>query len=173
VSESPLLRVVTSNGEEILDAAATIRNLQDELAGAHRDVRTWRLRYAELARDKEREAQEHKLWPVAIELFLYWKDVTNHPRAEWTASRFWDVLPYLKKYGQLRCKGAIAGCAFDHYSVTQRNGRVKHFDEWERIFSTAGRFEDFLSRVPSHVQAVLDADEAKPTPKTPQQSLDL
>jgi hypothetical protein len=83
------------------------------------------------------------------------------------------VLPFLKKHGPLKCKAAIAGCAYDHFSVKQRNGRVKHFTEWERIFKSADNFEGYLARVPAHVQAALDADEANPQRPTPQQSLDV
>lgn len=167
----PNLSVVTDQGELIEDPALEIRRLQDEVMGLKRDVRAWHYRYAELARDKEQEAMDHKLWPAAVELFAYWKQVCKHPQTEWMSDRFWIVLPFLKKYGFYKCKAAIAGAAYDHYSDTRRNGTAVHYNEWHRIFS-AKDFDRFLASIPEYIKEALDRYEKNPSEhRNPQQNL--
>ena len=43
---------------------------------------------------------------------------------------------------------AIAGAGFDAFSTTRRNGSVKRFDEFERVFGDSGKFEEFVNRAP-------------------------
>jgi hypothetical protein len=122
----------------------------------HRDLRGWAIRYRELQRDKAEDAREHALWPVAEMLFKAWRRRCNHPRSPWTTDRFWVIEPFLSsgRYGgtledRVRlCARAIAGAGFDAFSVKRRNGTVKRFDEFERVFGDSGKFEDFCNRAP-------------------------
>lgn len=51
------------------------------------------------------------------------------------------------------CARAIAGAGFDAFSVQRRNGSVKRFDEWERIYGKG--FEEFCNRAPRDWSPVL------------------
>jgi hypothetical protein len=146
----PALRLVDADTGELLDVGdlPELAQLRDKLAGAERDINAWRMRYAELARDKQAEAIANKLWPVAIRVFEAWKQQCNHPRARWTADRFWLMEPLLVKYSEQECLRAIAGAAYDPFVTTRKNGTTKRHDALELIFRDAGRLEDFANRAP-------------------------
>lgn len=159
------LAVVTIEGEVVQqihtveEARREIQRLTDLLHGAQRDINTWRVRYADLVRDKDQEAQDHKQWPAALRLFQHWKRECNHPNSEWTTDRFWQALPMLTKYGEPMCTAAIEGCAHDHYTTTRRNGTIKHHDGWDLIFRSADKFEEFVNRCPrERLRALIRGD---------------
>lgn len=132
------------------------RRKNDEIAGLERDVRGWAVRYAELKRDRDADAREHDMWPVGQQVFRQWRRDCRHPRSVWTADRFWLLEPFLTnpRYGKTTedrtrlCLLAVAGAAFDAFTVQRKNGSSKRFDEWERIFESAGSFEEFCNRAP-------------------------
>lgn len=136
--------VVVGEAEE----CASCRDLEDKLKGAERDVNTWRLRYAKLARDKEAEAEGDKLFPVVRKLYEVWKRDCKHPRAGWDADCFFVAKPFLKKDGYEMCLRAVAGAAYDPWKAKQRNGYMRRFDEWDRIFGSRSKFESFCNRAP-------------------------
>ena len=142
------LAVVDTETGEVKDSCPGCATLRDQLAGAERDVRAWRARYANLERDTEAEAREHALWDDAKALFGYWKGKTGHSRSRWTADRFWVVEPLLREYGDAMCRKAIDGAAFDPYTTTRRNGSVKRHDDWDLIFRNASKLEEFCNRAP-------------------------
>jgi hypothetical protein len=157
------LRVVEhdDNGEVIHSACPDCRKHIDAMAGLERDIRGWAIRYAELKRDKNLEAEEHPCWEAAKWVFGYWKRTCNHPRARWSHDRFWLVVPFLEheKWGKTLkarialCLLAIAGAKHDAWTVTRKNGSVKRFDEFDRIFATTGSFEEFCKRAPDDAKA--------------------
>lgn len=89
-------------------------------------------------------------------LFKAWRVRCNHPRSPWTEDRFWQIEPYLTggRYGKCLedrvrlCARAIAGAGFDAFEKKRRNGTVKRFDEFNRVFGAADQFEDFCNRAP-------------------------
>lgn len=125
-----------------------IGRLEDQLAGAEREVRAWRARYADAMRDKEQEARKHPLWPKAEDLFGEWQRLTGHTRSKWTPDRFEKVRPYLKSDGYDLCLLAIHGAAFDPYTKARANGSMKRFDDWALIWRDRDKFEEFCSRAP-------------------------
>jgi hypothetical protein len=153
------LRVVEhdDNGEVIQPCAhPECRRRIDEIAGLERDIRGWAARYQELKRDRAREAEEHPCWPAAKWLFAQWKHLCGHPRARWSHDRFWLVQPFLEsdQWGKslkarlALCRLAVEGAAFDAFQVRRKNGAMKRFDEWERIFASSGSLEEFVKRAP-------------------------
>ncbi len=147
----------------------------DEIAELHRKLRGYMLEVRELKRDLAIEAREHPLWPVARRLFDGWRLMCRHPNARWSPDRFWIVEPFLAlpRYApdlQARvvlCTRAIAGARHDCWSVTRRNGTKRRFDEWERVYGSAGAFEEFCNKAPrgwapvlspGMVQAIADAE---------------
>jgi hypothetical protein len=146
----PALRVVNDLGE-VLDEHPEVIRLQDEIAGLQRALASESRKLEQLKRDKAAEAAEHQMWPKALDVFRAWQQATNHPRASWPGTagdRFWAVEPFLRKYGLEQCLRAVAGMAFDHFSVTRKNGTIRRFDEWGRIFSTTDEFEERANRAP-------------------------
>ncbi len=149
-------RVTGEVGEATYPDCAECGRKADEISGLHRDLRGWAIRYRELQRDKAVEAREHPLWPVAHMLFKAWRVRCKHPRSPWTEDRFWTIAPFLTggRYGDTLearvrlCARAIGGAGFDAYEKTRRNGTVKRFDEFDRVFGGADKFEDFCNRAP-------------------------
>lgn len=135
-------------GELIEPECPECRKKQDQIDGLERDVRAWRARYAQLRRDKDREARENPLWPKALELFGEWQAVCGHPRSKWDADSFFLVEPFLKKHGYELCQRAIAGYAFDPFVTTRKNGSKKRHDDWSLIFGDRKHFEEGCNKAP-------------------------
>lgn len=148
MSDHAPLRLVNPDTGEITEHCPNCAHLQDQLDGAEKDVRAWRARHAALKRDKEKEARTNKLWPLALELFGEWKVECNHPRAQWSADRFFLAEPHLKAHGVDMARRAIAGAKFDPMTKQRRNGSIERFDNWDLIFRDAARFESFCNRAP-------------------------
>ena len=143
-----------------------LQGLSDELAGAERDLKTWRRRHAELTRDRWREAQDGPLWPAAVAVFDYWRKQCKHPRSEWTLDRFEMIRPHLERSntGKGRasklseeliarnvelCKLAIDGIAFDPFVTVAKNGRKIVHDGLHLIFEGTDVFEKRCKMAPA------------------------
>lgn len=152
---------------------ARIGELEDQVAGAERDLRGWRYRYRELERDKEAEAKESPHWPTALECFDYWQVECRHPRSEWSAERFYLALPFLRRrnHGREKVLMAIAGAAYDPFVYTLKNGRQQRSDGWEKILENVGTFERFVNKCPRDwVCPPLERLEAEPQAQGPASS---
>jgi hypothetical protein len=145
------------NGEVIETDCAECRKLKDHIAGLESNLKGWAIKYAELKRDKATEAEEHPCWDAGKWLHTYWKQACRHPRSRWSHDRFWLIEPFLvhEKWGKTLharvalCRLAIDGAAYDAWSVTRKNGSVKRFDDFDMIYSSTGKFEDFCKRAPA------------------------
>jgi hypothetical protein len=124
--------------------------LEDVINGLQRDIRGWAARFEELKRDKTQAAKHHEHYHEVEIAFREWQRACNHKRSPYTADRFWIALPFYEnpKYGLKMMLRAVKGAAYDPFEVTRKNGSKKRFDEWERIFASAGNFEDFCNRAP-------------------------
>jgi hypothetical protein len=145
------LHVVNAETGETLAEHPEIAELQVIIKGLERDVRTWIRRYDELRRDKEQEAREDALWPQAVRVFQAWQQATGHTRSTFNAERFFLIQPFLKntkQYGAEICLRAVAGIAYDCFSVKRKNGSVRKFDEWERVFKDARELEERANAAP-------------------------
>lgn len=151
------LRAVDEDGVIVEGGCPNCSQLEDKLSGAERDLNTWRLRYAELKRDKLAEAKQSEHWPFAVELFAYWGEKCNHSNSAWTLDRFQMVEPFLKnrKYGKTieeraaLCRRAIDGIAFDPFITNRKNGTKKRHDGWHLIFDRgADVFEERCNAAP-------------------------
>lgn len=150
----PLIIVNGRTGEQLGPLADEVQGLHDEIRGLHRDVKAEHRRYENLKRDKNREAREHQLWPLAVKLWRYYCRLTGS-RAKFSGERFFLVLPFLEDEGAELCQRAIDGRVAEHFSTTRRNGTTKHYWEWERIFGSMGQgktardnFEESANRAP-------------------------
>jgi hypothetical protein len=144
------LRLIDPATGELVNECPQCLELQDQLEGAQREIRSWRSAYANLKRDKEKEAREHPSWPDAVKLFGEWQQQCNHPRAKWSADRFFVVEPFLRQDGFEMCLRAIAGAAFDPWRSKQprRNGTHERFDDFGTIFKSRKTFEAMCNRAP-------------------------
>ena len=145
------LHIVDADTGSVLDEHPEIQGLRDEIKGLKRDLAAWRRRYAELERDKEREARDSQLWPVAVRVFRAWQLATGHTETCFDHKRFALVEPFLKNRSTASnvCLRAVAGHAFDHFTAERKNGTVRRFDEWERLFKDAGQVEERANRAPA------------------------
>lgn len=162
------------------ELAARIEALQDQIAGAERDLNGWRTRHANLLRDREADARETELWPAALRVFDHWRKRCNHPKAEWTMDRFEMVRPFLERsntgkgkatkltaellaLNEARCMVAVEGIAFDPFKTKRKNGTWRRHDGWHLIFGEADQFEERVKAAPR--EAVERFMPAPPEPK--------
>ncbi len=124
------------------------QELEDQLSGVQKEVQGWRARYANLERDKDREARENALWLPAQALFEHWKKLTGHKNSKWGPGRFRDCESLLRVYGVEVFERAIAGIAYNPYSKIRRNGTTQRYDSWETLCKSAGGLEEYANRAP-------------------------
>lgn len=176
VEDAPAANLVVVNGDtgERLGALADhVQPLEDAVAGLQRDIRGWAARYADLKRDKDGEAKESPVWPVAKKVFDYWRRTCKHPRSAFTLDRFELIRPFLEKLGdkdkppaerlaeaEALCKRAIDGAAHDPFITRRKNGTPKRHDGIDLIFRNADKMEEFCNRAPiNRSSASADAGE--------------
>lgn len=174
-----LLVVDPETGERIGTYGALVQETLDLLAGAERDVRSWRARYADLQRDKEAEARESPVWPAAVRVFDYWRQSCRHPKSEWSLDRFEQVRPFLERSGKGRgravklppqlierneaiCKLAVDGIANDPFITSRKNGTARRHNGWHLIFGSADQFEERCNAAPlERINEVFGAKEER------------
>lgn len=142
--------VIDGDTGEILHECATCYENEIQRKGAERDVRAWRKRYHELERrlDPEGSARKHPLYEDIRALFELWQAECDHPRSKFTADRFRLALPLFDSYGEETCVLAIRGAAYDPFTQQRRNGSTKRFDDWDLIFRSSDKLEEFANRAP-------------------------
>lgn len=151
MSNAPLLRLVNpETGEVTEEACRHCKVKEDEIGGLQRDIRGWTKRYADLKRDKDQEARNHNLFPLAERCFRYWKRACDHPRSKFTPERFWAVIPFLSapEHGLEFVLRAIAGASFDPFETQRKNGTTKQHHGFDLIFRSAEKAEEFAERAP-------------------------
>lgn len=146
--EPVFIVVLAATGERLGELSDDPFQLADQLAGAQTEINGWRTRYANLKRDKDREARRDERWPRAKEIFDYWRQKCNHPRSQFDADRFYLIAPFIDRYGVEMCKRAIDGAAYDPFTKRLKNGAVQRYDSIELIFRNADKFESFCNRAP-------------------------
>lgn len=164
------LHVIDGDTGEKLDGCPMCAVKDDEIAGLERALKAEIKRFENLKRDKAKEARESEWWPIGVEVFRCWRRLTGETRGkartmDFTADRFFLVEPFLSRrnYGPEICVRAVAGIAFDHFSVKRKNGTVRRFDEWERCFEKAAQVEERANAAPAgwrEIPAVKDALES-------------
>lgn len=166
MSAEPVLRLVVDD-EIIGDPAERIHELNARVRDLLAEIGGWRTKYSALKRDRETDAEKHASWARAYELFVYWQEVCDHPRARWPgarADRFWMIEPFLRptkadpqaEIAFWRCKAVIASLAKKHYVADDG----EHFTDWEHAFGSTKTFERRLRNAPAHVKEKLTAIEA-------------
>ena len=155
------LHVVDADTGEKLDGCPNCEVLQVQLDGRLRDIRSWTARYNDLSRDKEADAKKDPLWPEAGELFNFWKRMTGHKKSEWSLDRFELVEPFLKKDGQLLCRIAVVGAAYDPFITRRKNGSLNRHDGFDLIFRNREKFEEMANRAPVGIYKEASWYEAK------------
>lgn len=128
------------------EALAEISDLNDQLKGAEKEIKAWRMRYAKLARDREADAQNHELWGLAVALYTEWRIVTGHMRSVWNVDRFDLCRPYLEKEGFKLCRLAIWGLAAHPNRKQITPGYWETYDAFELPFRNAGNFTRYANR---------------------------
>lgn len=146
--QAPRYITLDSQTGEKLPEHPEIHELNLQLEGAQAEIRGWRTRYGNLKRDKDREARQDARWPLAKEVFDYWRRRCAHPRAKFDADRFHLIAPFLDRYGIELCQRAIDGAAYDPFTKRMKNGAVRRYDGLDLIFRNADKFEDFCNRAP-------------------------
>ncbi len=172
----PVLALVR-NGNGYVDANgqlfetptdARICQLEDQLAGAEKEIRAWRSRYSDLKRDREDEARRHAAWPTLVALFDYWRELSGHTKAQWSADRFWQALPLWRAWGTGNVAAGIAGITYQPNSKLLRNGKLEVYNSWKLLFKDTETMERYIRRrpkgwqLPDHLKEIYERErEAK------------
>lgn len=141
------LKLVDEHGE-IYDECPECRAKEGELGELYRKFKGQSRELAELRRDKEAEARDHKLWPIILQLFGYWQEQTGHKRVKWSPEHFWSALPLVVNWGVGNCAAAIAGAAHDPWTKETKNGKMEKYDDWETVFKNSGSVRRYINRRP-------------------------
>lgn len=133
---------------EVLEKApcANCLQLEDQLAGAEKEIRSWRASYANLKRDKNEEARAHDRWGLAVALWHEWVYATGHAKSQWSGDRFWLCVPFLEVDGFVICRWAVWGIAYQPNTKQLSSGQVEVYDSWELCFKNRGTFERYAVR---------------------------
>jgi hypothetical protein len=151
VPDPPVLHLVDPATGEVhnecpacAETQATLKELTRKYHGALAQIGRMRA-------DKEAEARQHELWPLAVNLFRLWQQEGDHPRARFTPERFWLLEPYLRREGYEDCVCAVRGCLASDFHTKRgryatRDG-TRH-DALELIFRDQAHFERFRDMAP-------------------------
>jgi hypothetical protein len=119
---------------EILPACPGCSERDFKIETLKTEKRGWQNRHAELRRQLEIDAREHKLWPRAVRLFDFWRERSGHLRSEWSPKRFWIAAP--------------AGLCHDPFVTKDREGREVRHDSWETLFRKTNSIEWYANKAP-------------------------
>jgi hypothetical protein len=183
--------VVSADGEPLGPLHDHTQRLEDEVSSLTRALRAEGVRYENLKRDKEAEAQRSEVWPAAVRVFDYWRQKTGRSkRTVFTLDRFEMIRPWLEKLGDSKapakerlaeaealCKLAVDGIAFDHYVERAKNGTERHHTGFHLVFKEADQFEKRANSAPvERIREVIGNRSVKQAmagkKAEPQQSLD-
>ena len=104
--------------------------LHEQLAGAERELRAWRSRWAKLTADRQADRDNYENKDLVRRLFDFWRERTGHERAKLTPDRFDAIRGALELgFSAREVAFAIAGIAFDPYVTTNRNGSIDRHDD--------------------------------------------
>lgn len=82
---------------------------------------------------------------ICVELFSFWKDQLNHPKALLTKDRQTKISARLKEgYTVEQCKNAIEGCKLSAYHMGD-NPQGTVYDSIELIFRNGDKIEQFIN----------------------------
>lgn len=151
-------------------AAAVERaeQLEGDLQGIEREVRGYRQKNAALRRELAEARKSHALRPLAVALFVYWRDRTGkHPRltvfGDKREKAVLDRLDEMIRAGATpaeaaaKIRKAIDGAVADAFV----SDSGKRFDDLELICRDASKLDSFASRAAA-AQTARDAERAKP-----------
>lgn len=142
------------DGPQTLSAALErIADLEGEVTLFKDSANSWRLRYENLQRSQVARIEADPMYDVVKVVFDYWRDVCKHPRSKLDKTRFELAKPIVKAEGIEMSKRAIDGAAYDPFTKTQKNGKVKRYDGFDLIFRDRAKFEDFCNRAPGDYAA--------------------
>lgn len=149
-TERNIVLLDTVSGEQVHEGCPACLEKDLELEGLEETVRSQGAKIRRLRRDKAKEARGSGLWPEAVELVRYWREVCNHPRSRINTDRFFLLEPYLKTEGLDLCKLAVDGAAFNPYrsDTPNRNGDLETYDGLETIFKNRSSYERHVNRAP-------------------------
>jgi hypothetical protein len=141
----PHLRVVSPQ-EALTDEVET---LHDQLKGAERDVRAWRMRCAKLERDRAGEREHHEEREIIQRLFDYWREKSGRKRAKLTGERFDLVALKLGEgFTARELAEAIVGCCFDPWITANRNGSSERHDDLLTALKDGAAVERYRKKRP-------------------------
>lgn len=144
------LRLVDEQGSVVGEQVhcAKCDALEDQLAGANKDVSAWRARHAALERNKDAAARSNAWWLPAQALFEVWKTKTGHKNSKWSTDRFEMAEPHLRAHGVEMFARAIEGLSYNPYENLRKNGTMQKYDSWATLCKNRDAFEEYANRAP-------------------------
>lgn len=147
-------------------ALELIEELREDNLLLRDSANTWRLRYERLQSQHGQSIKHDPLYDAVKGVHDYWRKKCNHPRTKLDKKAFELSKPIVREYGIEMCKRAVDGCAFDHFEKVMKNGKIKHYDEFTRIFSHVEKFTDYCNRSPEpyhagDYQSIAETDDGR------------
>jgi hypothetical protein len=139
------LRLVDEHGEiheecpSCVEWERTYRELERKYRGALSQI-------GSLRADREAEARAHQFWDRAIAVFWEWKIATGRVRSQWSADRFWLVMPYLRDDGLAFCRSAVWGIAAHPNRKEITPGYSEVYNDFELAFRNRANAERYARR---------------------------
>lgn len=142
------LRLVDEHGELTEHSCRHCAAKEHELSELTRKMRGLARELGELRRNREEEARQHQAWPTLLALWDYYRQLTGHTKARWTAERFWVALALWRAFGTGNIAAGIAGIAYDANRRELKNGKIEVYDSWELLLRNADTLERYIRRRP-------------------------
>lgn len=131
-----------------------VQRLRDHISELQRTIARQSFELGELKRDKQHDAEQNRLWPLAVRWHKHHAKVTGR-KSRWKLDVFERMEPFLKEYGIEVCEAASEGIAHDHFSTKRKNGTARHFNTLDTLLKNTDRFEEAINSCPLEVLQVL------------------
>lgn len=151
-----------TNGEVCDNCQPILTALHDRNVGLQRTLNSQAGLLGKATReDPSKRARDHAQWDRCARLFKLWQRATGHTRSRFTTDRFLTALPLLEEYEDNVIERAIEGIAFDPFVTRRRNGTEQRHDDWNLLFKSAGKLEEFANRSPLDWKDTLEGHMAE------------
>jgi hypothetical protein len=164
-TESGYTEAYAGDGTEVLSLRSQVRDLEQKLHEAEKDLRAKRSKITELQNLKAVERLKADVRPTIERVFDHWRLVTGHDRCTLTADRFDALWAIVKAAGikgtddeklkplERRMMLAVDGCHFDPWVTRRKNGTRHVHDDLTHIFRSTDAMEEYVRKSPQAAEA--------------------
>lgn len=154
------------DAQEIMRLRDRVRELEQAVELAEKDLRVKRAKITELQNLKAVERMKSDARPFVENVFDYWRRVTGHDRCTLTGDRFdalWGIIKAsgidpsdAEKMAPLvrRMRLAVDGCHFDPWITMRKNGTRHVHDDITHVFRSTDAMDEYARKSPAAAEAL-------------------